>query len=458
MSAELNKDLAYSQQLVQPLLQTLQKLVKQLESTPGSESALCTQLLHAIRLALRVFFSLNSPGLTEVRASASMLEIGLAPLAARKRAIGLVLQDFENTLDAWMSEFHKLLVHEIQNSGKGEAAVKAEQAHVKAAICQNINLLVSRDEEEFGKFLPTFVQAVWTQLVKVSNESSQVSGSLALLTATQLLHAVLSVTIACKLSKSTPSVQDALAKGAIQFLTTVSRSTRNAQLFMSEDALRQICEKIVIPNLQFNDDMEAMFEMNYVEYVRRDTEGSDFDTRRRAATELVKALAGQFEAEVVRPLCPLTLAASSACLPLKWRLNGLQVTQLFTGYVNNLFAEAASNPQAWKSKDVAIYLITALAVKGKTTALGATSTSQFVGVQETFERQVRDLLVVSSRAGLVSPGSALGNAGCSRAAHGSHWAACVASRCLEVCDNPQSTAAQGLPAGSPAPHHCPPAI
>ena len=90
---------------------------------------------------------------------------------------------------------------------------------------------------------------------------------------------------------------------AIQFLTTVSKSQRNAALFKSEDALRQICEKIVIPNLQLSEDLEEMFEMNYVEYVRRDTEGSDYDTRRRAATELVKALAGQFESEVAPFLC-----------------------------------------------------------------------------------------------------------------------------------------------------------
>ena len=85
---------------------------------------------------------------------------------------------------------------------------------------------------------------------------------------------------------------------AIQFLTTVSKSARHAGLFKTEDALKQICEKIVIPNLRLRDDLEEMFEMNYVEYVRRDTEGSDFDTRRRAATELVKTLAAQFETEV----------------------------------------------------------------------------------------------------------------------------------------------------------------
>ena len=41
--------------------------------------------------------------------------------------------------------------------------------------------------------------------------------------------------------------------------------------------------------------------MNWVEYVRRDTEGSDSDTRRRAASELVKALTDRFPAEVRRP-------------------------------------------------------------------------------------------------------------------------------------------------------------
>ena len=60
----------------------------------------------------------------------------------------------------------------------------------------------------------------------------------------------------------------------------------------------QVCEHIVIPSIRLRDDMEEMFEMNWLEYVRRDTEGSDNDTRRRAATDLVKALTARFEAQV----------------------------------------------------------------------------------------------------------------------------------------------------------------
>ena len=60
---------------------------------------------------------------------------------------------------------------------------------------------------------------------------------------------------------------------------------------------RQVCENIVIPNIRIRADQEEMFEMNWVEYVRRDTEGSDSDTRRRAATELVRALTERFPTE-----------------------------------------------------------------------------------------------------------------------------------------------------------------
>jgi len=44
---------------------------------------------------------------------------------------------------------------------------------------------------------------------------------------------------------------------------------------------------------------EELFEDNPEEYIRRDIEGSDVDTRRRAACDLVKALTGQFESEML---------------------------------------------------------------------------------------------------------------------------------------------------------------
>jgi hypothetical protein len=46
------------------------------------------------------------------------------------------------------------------------------------------------------------------------------------------------------------------------------------------------------------EDDEEMFEMNPVEYIRRDAEGSDADTRRRAAADLLRALSEKYEAQV----------------------------------------------------------------------------------------------------------------------------------------------------------------
>lgn len=83
---------------------------------------------------------------------------------------------------------------------------------------------------------------------------------------------------------------------AIRFLTTVASGVHH-ELFKNEGALKQVCEKIVIPNLTMREDDEEMFELNWVEYVRRDTEGSDSDTRRRAAAELVKSLTAKFPNE-----------------------------------------------------------------------------------------------------------------------------------------------------------------
>lgn len=43
---------------------------------------------------------------------------------------------------------------------------------------------------------------------------------------------------------------------------------------------------------------EELFEDNPDEYIRRDIEGSDVDTRRRAACDLVKVLTRYFEQEI----------------------------------------------------------------------------------------------------------------------------------------------------------------
>lgn len=65
MSGKLNEELSYSQQLIVPLWESLRKLSTDLQSS-SADVARCKQTLSNIRLVCRIFYSLNSPGLTQV--------------------------------------------------------------------------------------------------------------------------------------------------------------------------------------------------------------------------------------------------------------------------------------------------------------------------------------------------------------------------------------------------------
>ena len=261
----------------------------------ANDATLLTSLFSCLRLIMRVFYSLNSQELPEV---------------------------FEDAMDAWMGQFHKYLAYENPT-----VANVPELDRVKAAVCDNVNLYIEKNEEEFQRFLQTFVQDVWTLLTKTGAGAEK----------------------------------DHLVTSGVRFLTTVANSVHHS-LFAGGDTLRQVCESIVIPNLQFRDDDEELFEMNHVEYIRRDVEGSDSDTRRRGAGELIKGLAGKFPNEM---------------------------TTSVTGYVAALLGQFASDPvNLWKAKDAAIYLVISLTVKKSSAAKGATETNELVSVVDFFQTQI----------------------------------------------------------------------
>lgn len=80
--------------------------------------------------------------------------------------------------------------------------------------------------------------------------------------------------------------------------------------------------------------------------------GSDRETRRRGASDFVRALCKNFEQQVV---------------------------QILGGTIGEFLGEYAQNPQEnWRRKDVIYCLVTAMASKGETERFGATTTSQIV--------------------------------------------------------------------------------
>ena len=233
-------------------------------------------------------------------------------------------EEFEDRLEIWMTRFHQLLdtnVDSLQTSGDEEASVLEQ---LKSEICESVAMYATKYDEEFAPFLPTFVTSTWKLLVSTGLQPKY----------------------------------DSLVSHAMEFLTCVSEKAQFKELFEQENVLKSICEQVVITNIQFRNSDEELFELNPEEYVRRDMEGSDFDTRRRAACDLVKGLCKFFEAPV---------------------------TTLFSQFVNIMIAEYISDPKnKWRSKDAAVFLVTSLAVKAKTEKMGTTQIRDLVNVSDFF--------------------------------------------------------------------------
>uniref|UniRef100_A0A673BGK5 Exportin-2 n=1 Tax=Sphaeramia orbicularis TaxID=375764 RepID=A0A673BGK5_9TELE len=157
-------------------------------------------------------------------------------------------------------------------------------------------------------------------------------------------------------------LQTDLVSNAIQFLASVCERPHYKHLFEDQNILTSICEKVIVPNMEFRSADEEAFEDNSEEYIRRDLEGSDIDTRRRAACDLVRGLCKFFEGPV---------------------------TAIFSGYVNSMLGEYAKNPGGnWKHKDAAIYLVTSLASKAQTQKHGITQANELVNLNEFFVNHI----------------------------------------------------------------------
>jgi len=236
-------------------------------------------------------------------------------------------EHFEDNMAVWMGHFLVLLQadNKLLKTDDEEAGLLEQ---VKSQVCDNVALYAQKYDEEFSSHLQGFVTAIWGLLVTTGQEVKY----------------------------------DLLVSNAIQFLASVAERPGYKSLFDNTETLANICEKVVVPNIQLREADVELFEDNPEEYMRRDIEGSDVDTRRRAACDLVQALSKSFEGPVI---------------------------QNFSRYVAALLEEYAKNPaQNWKSKDAAIFLVTSLAAKGQTQKQGVTQTSELVNIVEFFNTHI----------------------------------------------------------------------
>jgi len=228
---------------------------------------------------------------------------------------------FEDNMATWMPRFHELLTmsNPLLETDDDEPGVLEE---LRSQICDNIGLYAHKYEEEFQPYMQQFVTAVWNLLLATGPNTKY----------------------------------DLLVSNAIQFLASVADRPHYKSLFEDPAVLGSICEKVIVPNMEMRECDVELFEDNAEEFIRRDLEGSDVDTRRRAACDLVKGLSRHFEEKI---------------------------TGIFGMYVKTMLDSFNSNPASnWKSKDAAMYLVTSLATRAKTAKHGITQTNQLVNLSE----------------------------------------------------------------------------
>lgn len=205
---------------------------------------------------------------------------------------------------------------------------------VKSGILDVLTLYIQKYEDVFGFHVGTFVASSWNLLTTIGSETKY----------------------------------DILVSKALRFLTSISRIKQHAQTFNNASTMGQILENVILPNLALRDSDIEMFEDEPIEFTRRDLEGSDNDTRRRAATDFLRTLLAQFD----------TL-----------------VTDIVSHYINHFLLQYRSNPQAhWREKDTAVYLFSSIAATGTiTTTQGAKTINAHVNVIDFFQTDIANDLV-----------------------------------------------------------------
>lgn len=231
---------------------------------------------------------------------------------------------FEDHKEEYFQGFLELLkFSHAAISGDGAKQGPLEQA--KGQICECFALYTEKYQEEFSPFLLPCVNQVYTLLMGLSQEEKN----------------------------------DQLVARGIKFLSSAASTHWPQSPFEDPSVLSGICEKVVFPNILLRDSDVELFEDNALEYVRRDMEAADQDTRRKGAMDLVKAMS---------------------------KLNEAKVTEILIGYVKELMAKAAQVPpdQAERFKDACIYLCIAMAVKGQTQREGVILVNQNINVVDFF--------------------------------------------------------------------------
>ncbi|KAN0103021.1 Cse1 domain containing protein [Hyaloscypha variabilis] len=292
-----------------PYVQLLASTDRQIEANKDNKETL-TLHVEVMNLLVKLFYDLSSQDLPPI---------------------------FEDNLADVTALLHKYLTYENPLLATDDDSESGPLEFVKAGICEVMTLYMHKYEDAFGDLCKPFITSAWSLLTTIGPETKF----------------------------------DILVSKALHFLTAVASLDRHAQNFNNEEILGQVVEKVILPNVSLRESDIEQFEDEPIEYIRRDLEGSDADTRRRAATDFLRKLLEKFE-----------------------RL----VTDVVGRYITHYLAAFTRDPSSeWKSKDTAVYLFSAIAAKGViTTTHGVKTTNSSVDVVEFFQNNIATDLVADT--------------------------------------------------------------
>jgi len=236
---------------------------------------------------------------------------------------------FEDNMAGISGLLLKYLVYDNKLLNTDDETEAGVLENTKANVFEALTLYVGKYYEDFSRQVPAFVESSWNLLTTVGPEPKN----------------------------------DILVSKALLFLTSITRINEQAQTFSDQNIQTQIIEKVILPNVALRDSDIETFEDEPIEFIRRDLEGSDSETRRRAAADFLRQLSDQFESSV---------------------------TAIAMNYVNKCLQDYASNPSDnWRSKDTAVNLFYATAAKGVATAAqGVTKTNTHVDIGNFFAQNL----------------------------------------------------------------------
>ncbi|KAI1138917.1 putative mportin-alpha export receptor [Hypoxylon sp. FL0543] len=240
---------------------------------------------------------------------------------------------FESNLEHISTLLHKYLTYENPLLATDDDSEAGVIEIVKADICEALQLYVTKYDDDFGRYTQVFVNSAWNLLSAIGPETKY----------------------------------DNLVSKALQFLTAIAASPKHSLSFNDENVLSQVVEKVVLPNVALRESDIELFEDEPIEFIRRDLEGSDTDSRRRAATDFLKQLQGSFEQ---------------------------LVTNVAGRYIKHYLEQGKTN---WKDKDTAVSLFLSVAAKGAVTAAqGVKTVNPLVNVVDFFQQHIANDLISDS--------------------------------------------------------------